>query len=142
MKPALLVALLLLAGPAGAVSIQLPNETAMLPDSGHPGYPTALQRCLICHSADYIALQPDFSQARWQAIVDKIARRLQGADRAGGGGADRRLSRRRAAPALAAAAAAGQALSAAAGLAWPPPAVIIVGFRHFSTEPPCPCRPP
>ncbi|WP_065201995.1 hypothetical protein [Chromobacterium subtsugae] len=72
MKPALLVALLLLAGPAGAVSIQLPNETAMLPDSGHPGYPTALQRCLICHSADYIALQPDFSQARWQAIVDKM----------------------------------------------------------------------
>ncbi|WP_434631603.1 hypothetical protein [Chromobacterium sp. CV08] len=71
MRAALLLALLL-AGPAGAASISLPNETAMLPDSGHPGYLPALQRCLICHSADYIALQPDFDEARWRAVVDKM----------------------------------------------------------------------
>ncbi|OHX12114.1 hypothetical protein BI347_00355 [Chromobacterium sphagni] len=68
----LFVLLAWLAGPAGAVSILLPNETAMLPDSGHPGYLPALQKCLICHSADYIALQPTFNQARWQAVVDKM----------------------------------------------------------------------
>ncbi|MEN2427161.1 hypothetical protein [Chromobacterium vaccinii] len=71
MRAALLV-LALLAAPAGAASIALPNETAMLPDSSRPGYLPALQRCLICHSADYIALQPDFDEARWRAVVDKM----------------------------------------------------------------------
>ncbi|QRO31814.1 hypothetical protein [Chromobacterium violaceum] len=69
---AALLALALLAAPAGAASIALPNDTAMLPDSGHPGYQAALRRCLVCHSADYIALQPDFDEARWRAVVDKM----------------------------------------------------------------------
>ncbi|AXE29972.1 sulfite:cytochrome C oxidoreductase subunit B [Chromobacterium phragmitis] len=69
---AALLALASLAASAGAVGITLPNETAMLPDSGHPGYLPALQRCMICHSADYIALQPDFDEARWRAVVDKM----------------------------------------------------------------------
>ena len=44
----------------------------MYPASSHPGYPTALQQCLICHSADYVAMQPNFSAARWREIADKM----------------------------------------------------------------------
>lgn len=39
-------------------SITLPPETAQLKPSDHPGYQLALQKCSICHSADYINLQP------------------------------------------------------------------------------------
>ena len=70
--PLLLLLVALLAGPVLGASIQLPPETTMYPASSHPGYPTALQQCLICHSADYVAMQPNFSAARWREIADKI----------------------------------------------------------------------
>ncbi|MCD5364440.1 hypothetical protein [Chromobacterium aquaticum] len=57
---------------AAATSIALPNETAMYPATSHPGYLPALQKCLICHSADYAALQPPLSEARWRDITEKM----------------------------------------------------------------------
>ncbi|MDB5966566.1 MAG: cytochrome, partial [Polaromonas sp.] len=42
--------------PAGG--LKLPAETAKLKPSRLPGYQLALQKCGICHSADYIAQQP------------------------------------------------------------------------------------
>jgi cytochrome c551/c552 len=41
-----------------ADAITLPPETAALAHSPLPGYMVAMQKCGICHSADYITLQP------------------------------------------------------------------------------------
>ncbi len=53
--------------------IQLPPETAVLKKSDQPGYALALQKCAICHSADYINLQPPHMKpAQWQSEVAKM----------------------------------------------------------------------
>jgi len=43
---------------AAPVEIKLPQETAKLRASKLPGYAIAVQKCAICHSADYINFQP------------------------------------------------------------------------------------
>lgn len=54
-------------------SIELPEETARLKPSTHPGYQIAIQRCSICHSADYITLQPPgMSLKQWTAEAGKM----------------------------------------------------------------------
>jgi mono/diheme cytochrome c family protein len=54
-------------------SIELPEETAKFKESIHPGYQVALQRCSICHSADYINLQPpEMTTKQWTAEVGKM----------------------------------------------------------------------
>jgi cytochrome c551/c552 len=61
------------AKPVKALSIKLPAETASLKPSTLPGYQIAMQKCGICHSADYIKLQPPaMSQAQWTAEVRKM----------------------------------------------------------------------
>lgn len=63
---------------AGAASeivqgIKLPPETAVLRPSSLPGYTIALQKCGICHSADYINLQPPhLSLTQWTAEMTKM----------------------------------------------------------------------
>lgn len=58
---------------AAPKSIELPEETARLKQSSHPGYQVALQRCSICHSADYINLQsPTMNLKQWTAEVTKM----------------------------------------------------------------------
>jgi hypothetical protein len=57
---------------AQALEIKLPAETAMYPANSHPGYVTALQKCLICHSADYALYQPNLSEAGWNKITEKM----------------------------------------------------------------------
>lgn len=53
--------------------IELPAETAALRPSALPGYTIALQKCGICHSADYINLQPPrMSLAQWTAEMTKM----------------------------------------------------------------------
>jgi cytochrome c len=53
--------------------ITLPAETAVLVSSPLPGYAIATQKCAICHSADYINLQPPhMSLAQWTAEVGKM----------------------------------------------------------------------
>lgn len=73
-QPAFLAAILALAGaaPVAALEINLPNETATYKASELPGYQRAMQKCLICHSADYAAYQPVSSRAYWLATVKKM----------------------------------------------------------------------
>lgn len=54
-------------------TLKLPQETAKLKASNLPGYQVALQKCAICHSADYISQQPPgMNQAQWTAEVRKM----------------------------------------------------------------------
>ena len=58
---------------AAPKSIQLPEETAKFKESIHPGYLIAQQKCSICHSADYINLQPPgMNLKQWTAEVTKM----------------------------------------------------------------------
>jgi cytochrome c551/c552 len=53
--------------------IQLPAETTALRASSLPGYRIATQKCAICHSADYITLQPPaMSLKQWTAEMVKM----------------------------------------------------------------------
>jgi cytochrome c len=53
--------------------IQLPPETTALRASLLPGYRIAAQKCSICHSADYITLQPPaMSLKQWTAEMVKM----------------------------------------------------------------------
>ena len=58
---------------AVALEIKLPGETATYKPSSLPGYNLTLQRCLICHSAEYVNFQPTTSTpAYWKATVLKM----------------------------------------------------------------------
>jgi cytochrome c551/c552 len=59
--------------PLKPLTIKLPPETASLKASPLPGYQAAMQKCGICHSADYIKLQPPaMTQPQWTAEVRKM----------------------------------------------------------------------
>jgi hypothetical protein len=51
-------------------SLSLPPETAKLKPG--PGVELATANCLLCHSADYINIQPRFTRAVWKAEVAKM----------------------------------------------------------------------
>ena len=73
MKKALFVATVLtvvLLTRAGDRGWKLPPETTKL-ERG-PGVEIATAQCLICHSADYIAIQPPMNRATWAATVTKM----------------------------------------------------------------------
>ena len=54
-------------------TIQLPEDQSKLRESSLPGYALALQKCGICHSADYVSYQPPGqSQAQWTAEMKKM----------------------------------------------------------------------
>jgi cytochrome c len=54
-------------------TIELPGETAKLKESTLPGYSVATQKCLICHSVDYISFQPPgMTQKQWTAEMLKM----------------------------------------------------------------------
>lgn len=56
-----------------ALEIKLPGETATYKPSTLPGYNLTQQRCLICHSAEYVNFQPPSSTpAYWKATVLKM----------------------------------------------------------------------
>ncbi|NOQ13271.1 MAG: c-type cytochrome [Methyloprofundus sp.] len=58
---------------AAPKQIKLPPETAKLPKSELAGYQLATQKCMICHSVDYIFYQPPgMNQAQWTAEVAKM----------------------------------------------------------------------
>ena len=58
---------------APALTLKLPQETAKLNSSKLPGYQVAMQKCAICHLADYINQQPPgMNQAQWMAEVRKM----------------------------------------------------------------------
>jgi hypothetical protein len=62
-----LIALITRAGDRGW---KLPPETTKL-ERG-PGVEVATAQCLLCHSADYVAIQPPMSRATWAATVTKM----------------------------------------------------------------------
>lgn len=58
---------------AAPKQITVPPETAKLPESKLPGYNLATQKCIICHSVDYISYQPPgMDQSQWTAEVAKM----------------------------------------------------------------------
>ncbi len=57
----------------GAGTNKLPKETAVLRPSELIGYKIAREKCGICHSADYINLQPPgMALAQWTAEMVKM----------------------------------------------------------------------
>ena len=49
---------------------RLPPETTKLQRG--PGVEVATAQCLLCHSADYISIQPPMTRAAWAATVTKM----------------------------------------------------------------------
>lgn len=78
LRPALVCAALLglaasplhAAETSGEVKIDLPAENARLKPG--PGMETAARNCMICHSVDYIYMQPPLSKDEWHAEVMKM----------------------------------------------------------------------
>ena len=68
----LYLASLLIATSAGAADSgwKLPPETVKL-ERG-PGVEIVTAQCLLCHSADYISIQPRMNRATWTATVTKM----------------------------------------------------------------------
>jgi len=62
-----------LALPLEAKDIQLPPDTVQLTPSPLPGYAKAKANCTMCHSAEYMRMQPP-SAARpyWDAMVHRM----------------------------------------------------------------------
>ena len=52
------------------VSIELPSETARFAPG--PGADLAQSSCMVCHSADYVYMQPPLKADKWQAEVEKM----------------------------------------------------------------------
>ncbi len=75
-KPLLTIPLLLIAGFASAGaqnsihSIALPNIQTEL--KAGEGREKAQTLCAICHSLDYITMQPTLTRAQWAATVNKM----------------------------------------------------------------------
>ncbi len=61
-----------LAAPGTVKRITLPPEQMDLKPG--KGLDKVQANCLICHSADYITMQPRFSRAQWTAAVAKMIR--------------------------------------------------------------------
>lgn len=58
---------------AAPKDIKLPMDTAKLRPSKLPGYAIALQKCAVCHSADYVSYQPPgMTLAQWTAEMTKM----------------------------------------------------------------------
>lgn len=64
---------MLATGPAFALDIQLPPETAVFKPSDLPGYSVAQRNCMTCHSVHYVQSQPTTSpRTYWEATVKKM----------------------------------------------------------------------
>jgi cytochrome c551/c552 len=56
--------------PAGVIKIELPPETASFKPGR--GSEIANAQCLICHSIDYVVIQPPSGRAYWDSTVKKM----------------------------------------------------------------------
>lgn len=59
-----------LAGDMGTVKIDLPPEHAQFKPG--PGMETAAKYCMICHSVDYVYMQPPLTREQWHGEVMKM----------------------------------------------------------------------
>ena len=58
---------------ANAAAIKLPLDESKLRPSTLAGYSLAMQKCAVCHSADYVSYQPPgMSQAQWTSEMAKM----------------------------------------------------------------------
>jgi sulfite dehydrogenase (cytochrome) subunit B len=55
---------------AGAVSITLPPDAGALRPG--PGMELTQKSCQICHSVDYVTMQPRGGEAQWRGVVTKM----------------------------------------------------------------------
>ncbi len=75
-KSIILLILLAVAGfvyaaPKGSVhSIEIPSVKTELKSGA--GKEVTEKFCIICHSLDYITMQPKFTKAQWSAVVNKM----------------------------------------------------------------------
>ena len=70
MKNFLIIFSILMTGYAGDRGWKLPPETPKLERA--PGVEIVTAQCLLCHSADYISIQPRMNRATWTATVTKM----------------------------------------------------------------------
>ena len=65
---------LILAGSAvaGAEEITLPPDHSYGALKPGPGSELTQQRCVLCHSTDYIVMQPPGDQKQWDGVVTKM----------------------------------------------------------------------
>jgi len=61
-------------GLAAETSFKLPPETAKLKPARDVVLATS--KCLLCHSVDYISMQPSFTETVWRGIVIKMRDRF------------------------------------------------------------------
>jgi mono/diheme cytochrome c family protein len=74
--PALALMFILGAGAAGLAKekiLSLPAETAALKETSDPGKDLTANNCMLCHSVDYISMQPrGKGKEFWAAEVTKM----------------------------------------------------------------------
>jgi hypothetical protein len=59
--------------PIAAKDIQLPPDTVQLTPSALPGYAKAQANCTMCHSAEYMRMQPpNAARPYWDAMVHRM----------------------------------------------------------------------
>ena len=58
------------AAEAGVVSITLPPDQGAL--TAGPGMEVTQRACQMCHSVDYITMQPRDGEAQWRGVVNKM----------------------------------------------------------------------
>ena len=58
------------AGAERTITLPPDDPSARLPDG--PGAPETRNACGLCHSTDYIVMQPRGGAAQWQAVVTKM----------------------------------------------------------------------
>ena len=62
----------LLAAIAFAAATAARADEKPVPIREAPGHETVENNCSICHSLDYITMQPTFTRAQWTAEVNKM----------------------------------------------------------------------
>ncbi len=65
-------AVVLLAGAASAEEITLPSDHPDGTLKSGPGSEVAQRSCALCHSTDYIVMQPPGDQKQWDGVVTKM----------------------------------------------------------------------
>src|SRR3989441_544552 len=58
------------AAEAGVVSITLPPDQRAL--KAGPGMEVTQRACQMCHSVDYVTMQPRGGEAQWRGVVNKM----------------------------------------------------------------------
>ncbi len=59
---------------AADTSITLPPDDSYAELKPGPGVEVARANCVLCHSTDYIVMQPRGDATQWQAVVTKMIR--------------------------------------------------------------------